>query len=131
MNRSHLRALWVSMVMLLSGFVVTNWASANLVVNGGFELGPPLGGTPVGHGDLPTPWTSSAPLNFLISYDTWENTGTTGVPPNFASLFTGVVAPEGVRWAGGFDFEELGQLLQTPLTPGQEYTFSAYVRSAM
>jgi hypothetical protein len=52
------------------------------------------------------------------------------MPPNIAALYTGVTAPEGVRWAGGFDFEEMGQLLQTPLTPGQQYTFSAFVRSA-
>ncbi|MEX2171947.1 MAG: hypothetical protein WD851_21685 [Pirellulales bacterium] len=129
MNRFRALPLCVSFG-LISSVVTVDSARANLVINGGFELGAPLGGSPAGHGDLPSPWTSSAPLNFLISYDTWENTGTTGIPPNTAALYTGVVAPEGVRWAGGFDFEEMGQLLQSPLTPGQEYTFSAFVRSS-
>ena len=129
MNRFRALPLFVSFG-LISSVVTVDSARANLVINGGFELGAPLGGSPVGHGDLPTPWTSSAPLNFLVSYDTYENTGTTGMPPNTAGFFPGVVAPEGIRWSGGFDFEELGQQLQTTLTPGQEYTFSAFVRSS-
>ena len=129
MNRFHALPLCVSVGIFLSGLVATDTARANLVVNGGFEAGV-VGGSPTGHGDLPTPWTSSAPLNFLVSYDTWENTGTTGMHPNTLFLFQGDVAPEGIRWAGGLDFEELSQLLQNPLTPGQEYTLSAYVQSS-
>ena len=129
MNRSYALPLCVSIGLLLSGVIAADSVRANLVVNGGFETGV-VGGSPTGHGDLPIPWTSSAPLNFLVSYDTWENTGTTGMHPNTAFLFPGDVAPEGIRWAGGFDFEELSQLLQIPLTPGQEYTLSAYVQSS-
>jgi hypothetical protein len=129
MSRTRALLLCLSITLLIVWVISAGSARANLVVNGGFENGT-VAGSPTGHGDLPAPWTSSAPLNFLISYDTWENTGTTGMHPSTAFLYTGVVAPEGIRWAGGFHFEELSQLLQNPLTPGQEYTLSAYVRSS-
>jgi hypothetical protein len=129
MNRSTSLPFRIVIGVFFSSVVATSSVRANLLLNGGFEIGT-VAGSPTGHGDLPTFWTSSAPLNFLVSYDTYENTGTTGMPPNTAAFFPGVVAPEGIRWVGGFDFEECSQLLQNPLTPGQEYTFSAYVRSS-
>lgn len=98
---------------------------ANLLVNGDFEAGTVLAG---GQAYTPAPWTSTAPGNAFVNWDTWENTGTTGLPPSFATLFTGATAPSGVRWAGGFDFEEMGQLLSSPLTPGAQYNLSAFVR---
>ena len=102
-------------------------ASASLLVNGGFESGT-VAGAPIGHGFTPAPWTSSAPGNSFINWDTFENTGTTGLPPSYVGLFTGATAPQGVRFAGGWDFEEMGQLLGSALTPGQSYSIGAWVR---
>lgn len=102
-------------------------AGANLIANGGFEAGA-VPGSPIGHAYSPAPWTSSQPGNAFVNYDTWENTGTTGMAPVNYSVFTGVTAAEGVRWGGGWNFEEMGQILGTTLTPGQQYTISALVR---
>ena len=67
MNGTLLRPFCVLIGLLFSGTIATESAWANLVLNGGFENGV-VAGSPTGHGDVPTPWTSSAPLNFLISY---------------------------------------------------------------
>lgn len=108
----------------------TGASAVNQLVNASFENGVVVG-FPTGHADTPAPWTSSAPGNAFVHYDTYENSGTTGLPPNFASgIFTGATAPNGIRWAGGWDFEEMAQLLGTPLTPGGTYTMSAQVRPA-
>lgn len=104
---------------------VAGTSHASLLVNGDFETGAVALG---GQAHTPAPWTSSAPGNAFINWDTWEDTGTTGLPPSFAGLFTGATAPSGVRWAGGFDFEEMGQLLGSALTPGNTYNISALVR---
>ncbi len=97
----------------------------NQLQNAGFETGAVAGG---GHAFTPAPWTSSSPGNAFINYDTWENTGTTGLIPTTSGVFTGATAPEGVRWAGGWSFEEMGQLLSSPLNAGQQYLVSAMVR---
>lgn len=99
--------------------------AANLVVNGDFEAGTVAAG---GHAFTPAPWTSTGPGISSTNWDTWMNTGTTGLPPTFAGVFVGATAAQGVRWAGGWDFEEMGQLLSAPLTPGQAYNVSALVR---
>jgi len=111
----------------LVGSATGSASAANLLVNGDFEIGA-VPGVPTGQAYTPAPWTSTAPGVTTINWDTWENTGTTGLPPSYATLFTGATAPSGVRWAGGFNFEEMGQLLSTPLTPGQNYNLSAFVR---
>lgn len=118
-----LRAITLSAALVT--LIAETSSGANLLVNGSFENGNVLGG---GQAHTPAPWTSTAPGNPFINWDTWENTGTTGLPPNFAGLFTGATAPAGVRWAGGFNFEEMGQPLSSTLTPGQQYTLSAFVR---
>lgn len=115
------RALVLSALAAAS---LTSHASAFLLVNGGFEVG----AVPMPNGNVPAPWTSTAPGNVFVSYDTWANGGVGGIPPAFAGLFTGATAPQGTRWAGGFTFEEMGQLLGAPLTPGQQYGVSAIVR---
>lgn len=119
------RVLSLSTALILAGGGSS--FGANLLVNGDFETGA-VAGVPVGQAYTPAPWTSTAPGNSIVNWDTWENTGTTGLPPTYVGLFTGATAPSGVRFAGGWDFEEMGQLLSTPLTPGQPYTVSALQR---
>lgn len=105
--------------------MVGSAAAINQLQNAGFEFGAVSGG---GQAYTPAPWTSTAPGNAFLNWDTWENTGTTGLLPSFAGVFTGATAPEGVRWAGGWSFEEMGQLLNTPLVANQQYNLSAFVR---
>lgn len=119
------RALSLSTALILAASGSAH--AANMLVNGDFEVGA-VGGTPIGHAETPAPWTSSAFGNAFVNYDTFENSGTTGLPPSYVGLFTGATAPSGVRFAGGWNFEELSQLLSTPLTPGQPYMISALQR---
>lgn len=106
--------------------IAAGTANANILVNGDFEVGNVLAN---GQAYTPAPWTSTAPGNAFINWDTWANTGgPAGLSPSFAGLFTGATAPSGNRWSGGFSFEEMGQLLGSPLTPGQQYNLSAFVR---
>lgn len=114
-------------LLVVSSLSLTLAAHANLITNGGFEAGTVAGG---GQAYVPAPWTSTAPGNAFISWDTWHNTGTAGLPPSFAGVFTGATAPQGVRWAGGWDFEHMAQpLAGGPLVPGQQYLVSAFVRT--
>lgn len=96
------------------------------ILNGGFESGfvPAFGS-----GFTPAPWTSTAPGNIVVAFDTWASSGGNGLPPSVAGLFTGVVAAQGQRWAGGFNFENMYQQMAFTLTPGQQYTVSALVHA--
>lgn len=120
MNRVKL-GIALSMV----GIVGTTRALAQ-ILNGGFEAGFV---TASGQAQLPAPWTSSAPGNIFVSFDTWANPGGNGINPNFAGVFTGVIAAQGKRWAGGWNFENMHQLMAFTLTPGQQYTISALVHA--
>jgi len=96
------------------------------ILNGGFENGfvPAFGS-----GYVPAPWSSTAPGNIVVSFDTWSDNGGNGLPPNSAGLFTGVTAAQGHRWAGGFNFENMSQLMSFTLTPGQQYKVRALVHA--
>ncbi len=97
------------------------------VVNGNFDTGFVLAS---GQAYTPAPWTSTAPGNSSIAFDTWDDTGSNGLLPNFASVFTGVTAQSGTRWAGGWNFENMSEPMAFTLTPGQQYTVSAWSHAA-
>lgn len=96
------------------------------IVNGGFETGFV---TASGQAQVPTPWSSTGPGNPFVSFDTWANPSGNGLNPAFAGVFTGVTAAQGTRWAGGWDFENMHQLMAFTLTAGQQYTISALVHA--
>ena len=98
------------------------------ILNPGFDIGPVLGAPP-GQAYLPAPWSSTGPGNSFVSFDTWDDTGVAGLTPSFAGVFTGVTAQSGNRWAGGWNFEDMHQLMGSTLTPGQQYTVSAWIHA--
>lgn len=100
-------------------------ASAQLT-NTGFDIGNVPSG---GMGQLPSPWSSTAPGNTNISFDTWDDTGANGIIPTFAAVFSGVTAHSGNRWSGGWNFENMSQLMSFTLTPGQTYQIDAWVHA--
>lgn len=118
----HPVGLLLTLVILLAPSPA---AQATLLQNGGFELG---NITVDGHAETPPPWTSSVPLDPFVSWDTWHNDGINGLPPTFGGVFSSTSAPEGVRWAGGWGFENIAQQLSAPLTVGQTYQVSALIR---
>lgn len=122
MNRINV-AIGLSMLGLISG-VATD--ASGQILNGGFENGFVTAG---GQAQLPNQWTSTAPGNVFVSFDTWANPGGNGINPGFAGVFTGVTAAQGKRWAGGWNFENMHQLMAFTLTPGQQYTISALVHA--
>lgn len=83
-----------------------------------------------GQAEVPAPWSSTGPGNSFISFDTWDHTGGNGLLPNFANVFTGVTAASGTRWTGGWNFENMHQLMGSTLVPGQQYTVSAHIHAA-
>lgn len=100
-------------------------ASAQLL-NTGFDTAVvPQGGM----GQLPAPWSSTAPGNTSVAFDTWDDTGANGIVPTFQAVFSGVTAHSGHRWAGGWDFENMSQLMTAPLTPGQTYQIDAWIHA--
>lgn len=101
-------------------------AASAQITNPGFDVGFVAGG---GHAEVPTPWNSTGPGNPFVSFDTFDDSGANGMAPSTAGLFPGVTAHSGHRWAGGWDFEDMHQLLSSPLTPGQQYTVSAWVHA--
>ncbi len=101
-------------------------ASAQLA-NTGFDVGFVSAG---GQAQVPAPWSSTAPGNTFISFDTWDDTAVNGLTPSFAGVFNGVTAQSGNRWTGGWNFEDMHQLMGSTLIPGQQYTISAYVHAA-
>lgn len=96
------------------------------IQNNNFDTGFVLGG---GQAYVPAPWGSTGPGNSFVSFDTWDDTGANGLSPGFAGVFTGVTANSGNRWAGGWHFEDMHQLMQFTLTPGQQYTIEAFVHA--
>lgn len=101
-------------------------AAQGQILNGDFETGFVNNN---GHGYTPAPWTSQFPGNTFQSFDTWDSSSTNGLPPGFNTVFTGVVAAQGNRWAGGWNFEEMYQQMGFALTPNQQYTISALVHA--
>ncbi len=90
-------------------------AEANLLQNASFEVGPG------GLGILPTDWVITNP-----SPDTFGPSATLPGPPYFGTTAT---AHDGTRWVAAYDGfpETFGQTLTSPLTPGQDYLFSAWL----
>ncbi len=125
MNRNGV-AIGLSTVGAIAGSMGVATFSSAQILNGGFETGFV---TASGSAQLPTPWTSTAPGNIFVSFDTWASGGGNGLPPWFAGVFTGVVAAQGKRWAGGWNFENMHQQMAFTLTPGQQYTISALVHA--
>lgn len=110
----------------IAGLALAGTANAQLT-NTGFDVGFVASG---GQAELPAPWSSTGPGNTFISFDTWDHTNANGLAPAFANVFTGVTAATGTRWAGGWNFEDMHQLMGFTLTPGQQYTISAFVHAA-
>ncbi|MCE7975262.1 MAG: PEP-CTERM sorting domain-containing protein [Leptolyngbya sp. PLA1] len=96
------------------------------LTNTGFDTGFVLGG---GQAYVPSPWNSTGPGNAFVSFDTWDDTGANGLLPSFAGVFTGITANSGNRWAGGWHFEDMHQLMSSTLIPGQQYTISAWIHA--
>ncbi len=94
--------------------------------NGNFDTGFVLAG---GQAYVPSPWSSTGPGNAFVSFDTWDDSSTNGLTPSFAGVFTGVTANSGHRWAGGWHFEDMHQLMGSTLVPGQQYTIFAAVHA--
>lgn len=105
---------------------VAGGAQANLIRNPSFELVPD---TLTGQGILPSDWVQLAPFP---GADTYSDDGSYGLLPSVLGNFTGVTAFDGIRFVAGWSIvpESFGQLLSTALTPGTEYTISAYLRQA-
>jgi hypothetical protein len=114
-----------SHVTVVLALMVASGASAQLT-NTGFDVGFVASG---GQAEVPAPWNSTGPGNAFVSFDTWDDTGVNGLTPSFAGVFTGVTANSGNRWTGGWHFEDMHQLMSFALTPGQQYTISAFVHA--
>lgn len=102
-------------------------AQANLIRNASFEAVPSAA---TGQGILPSDWIQLAPDP---GADTYSNDGSYGLLPSANGNFTGVSAFDGIRWVAGWSIipESFGQSLTDPLTPGVEYTLSAYLHEAL
>lgn len=104
-------------------------ASANLLVNSGFESGTV---TSNGFGSVPDPWIGTGSLA-----DTYDDTGVTAMSKmegfGTPELMDGVLAFEGHRYLGvhtpysGFSPDGFAQELAASMTEGQTYTVSAYM----
>lgn len=105
--------------------LATASASAQ-IVNGGFDSGFVASG---GHAEVPAPWSSTVPGHAFVSFDTFDDSGANGMLPSTAGLFPGVTAHSGHRWVGGWEFEDMHELLSSTLTPGQQYIISAWVHA--
>jgi hypothetical protein len=117
------RCLRGTMVALL---VVAGGAQANLIRNPSFEVVPD---TQTDQGILPSDWLQLAPFP---GADTYSNDGSYGLLPSALGNFAGATAFDGIRFVAGWSIvpESFGQLLSTTLTPGAEYTISAFLRQA-
>src|SRR5438105_3564742 len=93
-------------------------AASAQISNNGFDTGVVAAG---GQAYVPAPWSSTGPGNAFVSFDTWDDTGSNGLLPTFAGVFNGVTAQSGNRWAGGWNFEDMHQLMGSALVPGQQY----------
>lgn len=116
------------MKLLSSAIVLSMLAAAaqGQILNGDFETGFVNNN---GHGWTPSPWTSLFPGNTFQSFDTWDSSNTNGLSPGFNTVFIGVTAAQGNRWAGGWNFETMFQQMGFALTPNQQYTISALVHA--
>jgi hypothetical protein len=127
-NHSVISLISLVLFILLVKATVSN---ANLIRNPGFEDVPNANW--YGQGLMPSEW-----ITVNITPDTYSEDGSYGLLPTAESLlnpggtFTGVTAQEGIRWVAGWSIypETFGQLLITPLSPGQQYEFSGYMIQA-
>jgi Thrombospondin type 3 repeat len=118
--------------VLLAGFasmhLLSGAARANLLRNPSFEQTPCVTPCNRDQGFMPSDW-----LTLNVTPDTYSNDGSYGLPPSGFGNFTGATAQDGIQWVAGWSaaVEIFGQILTTPLIPGQEYTLSAYLREAV
>lgn len=81
-------------------------------------------------GAMPDHWQIFS--GYADTFDADLDDGTYGLPPEYSGLFDQVNANAGVRWvAGRSDYgTRMGQVLTTPLEPGQKYSLSAFIHMA-
>jgi hypothetical protein len=115
------------LTIVFMGFL-SETTSTNLLRNPSFEQTPCTTPCNQDQAFMPSDWLS---LNF--SPDTYSNDGSYGLYPSGFGNFTGATAQDGIRWVAGWSLyeETFGQVLTAPLTPGQEYTLSAYLRESV
>lgn len=115
--------------ILFSAWVLPATASANLLVNPGFENVP---NNNTGQGLMPSNW-----LKVSSSPDTYSNDGSYGLLPLEFGNFPGVTAHGGLRWVAGAggtqqpNGEIIGQVLSAPLQAGVTYRFEAWLHQAL
>jgi hypothetical protein len=111
-------------------------ADAGMISNFSFETVP---GATSGEGLLPTGWVQVAIPAPYNTPDTWSNDGSYGLPPSYVGNFTGVTAPDGIRWVAGGAFGRLqganpsGESFGTTvaLTPGAQYQLDVSLHQAL
>ncbi len=117
----------LSVALLSTSLPATPIAAANLLANPGFETVP---GPGAGQGLLPSDYVNCS--NISPGADTYSDDGSYGIGLGGFGHFPNLGAQEGIRFVAGADFggapEAFGQALQEPLTPGETYEFSAYIR---
>ncbi len=108
--------------------LLTTTSNVNLIRNPSFEDTPCTTPCNQDQAVMPSEW-----LSLNVTPDTYSNDGSYGLPPNGFGNFTGATAQDGIRWVAGWSAipEIFGQVLTAPLTPGEEYTLSAYLRKAV
>lgn len=110
---------------------------ADFITNASFEDVPD---TSTGQGFLPTGWLQTG--TFTPGADTYSNDGSYGLAPDGFGNFPGVTAFDGIRWVAGAAFgrlassttvagEAFGRVLETPLTPLEEYRVDAHLHQAL
>jgi hypothetical protein len=118
--------------VLCAGFsymgMLSEATSANLLRNQSFEQTPCVTPCNRDQGFMPSDW-----LSLNVTPDTYSNDGSYGLAPSDFGNFTGATAQDGLRWVAGWSaaVEIFGQILTSPLIPGQEYTLSAHLREAV
>lgn len=105
------------------------------ILNADFEVGAvydPGDGVGTGHANMPAPWTSPSPGDGGVSGDTWSHLGgSRGLHPTVFGVFpASMLAVNGDRWAGAWDFEYISQPLATSLVAGVEYSVFANVHAS-
>ncbi len=111
--------------VLFVSLIISSHASANLVTNGSFEAPP---GFALGaQGVMPPGWVATN-----LTPDLYSTDGSFGLAPGYAGNFPGVAAQNGLGWVAGASgiSETFAQELGAPLTPGVEYSISAYLMQA-
>jgi hypothetical protein len=116
---------------LIAGLVAIESAGAGpFLENGSFEQ---VSGSPVGQGILPIGWHNDFTPT---GADTYSVDGSYGLLPNAFDNFTNALAQDGIRWVAGAHFsngrkESFSHILSMPLTAGERYEISAFLRGGI